>query len=202
MASTGATADMSGEMAKVVESLELAHTEIGKLKKYLDQKFTLETELEKRIEGLERENQEVRDYAADQEEYVLQVDSTSRRRNVVISGLSEAKGESSDALTIKVFKFLQPFIETLELDDIDCTYRLGKKMGKNRPIICKFVKEKTRNEVYAIHSELNDADSATRVFLNDDLPQLRIISKLAKSKKIPVSYQNDKIAVNNITYML
>lgn len=46
------------------------------------------------------------------------------------------------------------------------------------------------------------------MYLNDDLPQLinerrskfRIISKLAKSQKIPVSNQNSQITVNNVTY--
>lgn len=208
MASITVTPEMSSETKSIIESLEMAHAEIEKLKKYLDIKFTNEAELEKRIEILERENQEVKDYASDLEEYVLQLDSSTRKRNIVISGLSEGKGESSDALAIKVFKFLQPYMETIELEDIDCTYRLGKKMGKSRPVLCKFLKEKTRNEVFAIRSELNDTDSLTRVYLNDDLPQLinerrsnfRIISKLAKAQKIPVSYQNDRITVNNITY--
>lgn len=60
----------------------------------------------------------------------------------------------------------------LEVDDIDCTYRLEKKMGNNRPVLCKFVKEKTRNNAFAIRFELNDSDSPTQVYLNDDLPQL------------------------------
>lgn len=196
------------EIGEIVNSLEMAHCEIEKLKKYLDQKFTLENELEARIERLERENQEIRDYAADIEEYVLQVDSSSRKRNIVISGLGENKGENSDSLVMRVFKYLQPYLETLGIEDIDCAYRLGKKTGKARPILCKFAKEKTRNDIYAIRSALNDTESTTKVYLNDDLPQLinerrskfRIISKIAKMQKIPVSYQNNQITVNNITY--
>lgn len=49
------------EIGEIADSLEMAHCEIEKLKKYLDQKFTLENELEARIEKLERENQEIRD---------------------------------------------------------------------------------------------------------------------------------------------
>lgn len=192
----------------IVDSLEMAHCEIEKMKKYLDKKLTLETELEARIAKLERENQEIRDYASDIEEYVLQLDSSTRKRNIVISGLGENKGETSDSLVMRVFKFLQPYLETLGIGDFDCAYRLGKKTGKPRPILCKFSKEKTRNDVFAIRSALNDTESTTKVYLNDDLPQLinerrskfRIISKLAKSQKIPVSYQNSQITVNNITY--
>lgn len=130
------------EIGEIADSLELAHCEIEKLKKYLDKKFTLEIELEARIDKLERENHEIRDYAADIEEYVLQLDSSTRKRNIVISGLGENKGETSDSLVMRVFKFLQPYLETLGIGDLDCAYRLGKKMGKTRPILCKFKKEK------------------------------------------------------------
>lgn len=109
---------------------------------------------------------------------------------------------------MRVFRFLQPYLETLGIEDIDCAYRLGKKTGKARPVLCKFAKEKTRNDVYAIRTALNDTESTTKVYLNDDLPQLiserrskfRIISKIAKMQKIPVSYQNNQITVNNVTY--
>lgn len=61
----------SKEIKDIAESLELAHNEIAKMKKYLDQKFEYESSLEKRIEMLEKENREIRDYASDIEEYVL-----------------------------------------------------------------------------------------------------------------------------------
>lgn len=192
----------------LAESLELAHAEIEKLKKYLDTKFSSEASLEKRVIALEAEIQEIKDYATELEDYILQLDTASRKRNLVITGLSESKGESSDFLVLKVFNFFQPYVSTLETTDIDCAYRIGKKSAKSRPIICKFVCEKTRNEVYAIRNELNDDASTTKVYLNEDLPQIinnrrsdfRAIMKLAKAKKIPASYQNNKITVNNITY--
>lgn len=123
--------------------------------------------------------------------------------------MSESKKETSDFLTIRVFKFVQPYLETYKPEDIDCAFRLRKKSGKGRPILCKFAKEKTRNDIYAIRTELNDADTPTKVYINDDLPQLinerrsdfRTIMKLAKSQDVPVSYQNSKITVNNVTYI-
>lgn len=195
-------------MKNIAESLELAHSEIEKMKKYLNVKFENEAALEKRIDALEKENREIRDCASDIEEYVLQVDSSSRKKNIVISGLGEIKKESTESLIITVFKYLHPYLDTLEIGDIDCAYRLGRKTTRSRPILCKFQKEKTRNDIYAIRSALNDTESTTKVYLNDNLPQLinerranfRIISKLAKSQNIPVSYQNSKITVNNLTY--
>lgn len=192
----------------LADSLELAHAEIAKLKKYLDMKFSSEATLEKRVLALEAEIREIKEYAAELEDYILQLDSASRKKNLVITGLSEAKGESTDFLVLRVFNFFQPYVSTLDTTDIDCAYRLGKKSAKSRPIVCKFVCEKTRNEVYAIRSELNDDASTTKVYLNEDLPQIinnrrsdfRAIMKLAKAKKIPASYQNNKITVNNVTY--
>lgn len=100
------------------------------------------------------------------------------------------------------------YVESLELSDTDCVYRLGKRGGRSRPILCKFVKEKTRNDVAAIKMTLNDEDSEKKIYLNDDLPQLindrranfRTIVKLAKSQNIPATMSNSKITVNNVTY--
>lgn len=201
--------DFSSEESRdIANSLEMAHAEIAKLKKYLDAKFESEATLEKRVLALEREIIELRQYATELEDYILQLDTTSRKRNLVITGLTENKGESTDFLSLKIFNFFHPYVATLETTDIDCAYRLGKKSGKSRPVICKFVCEKTRNEVYAIRSELNDDNASPKVYLNEDLPQLvnnrkadfRTIMKLAKSKKIPASYQGNKLTVNNVTY--
>lgn len=211
MASKGkvdVSSDAPKEIKEIVESLELAHSEIEKMKKHLDLKFQNEAALEKRIQTLEKENRKIMDYASDIEEYVLQVDSSSRKKNIVISGLSETKKESTESLIMLVFKYLHPYLETLEISDIDTAYRLGKRSARNRPILCKFQKEKTRNDLYSIRSALNDSEATTKVYLNDDLPQLinerranfRIITKLAKSQNIPVSYQNNQITVNNLTY--
>lgn len=198
----------SEETRDIADSLEMAHAEIEKLKKYLELKFTSEASLEKRILALETEIREIKEYATELEDYILQLDSASRKKNLVITGLSESKGESADFLALRVFNFFQPYVSTLDTTDIDCTYRLGKKSSKSRPIICKFVCEKTRNEVYSIRNELSDDASTTKVYLNEDLPQIinnrrsdfRAIMKLAKAKKIPASYQNNRITVNNVTY--
>lgn len=189
----------------IEDSLNLAHKEIEKLKSHLDKCYNLEADFERRLSLLEEENAATRAYAADLEEYILSLDSATRKRNLVISGLSEGKKETTDSLLILVYNFIQPYIETFELDDIDIVYRLGRPTGRSRPILCKFVREKTRNDVAAIRPSLSDDDSEKRIYLNDDLPQLinerksdfRTILKLAKAKNIPASANNSKITVNN-----
>lgn len=198
----------SQESTDLADSLEMAHAEIGKLKKYLDAKFESEASLERRVSTLENELREINVYVAELEDYILQVDTSSRKKNLIITGLNESKGETSDFLILKILNFFQPYASTLEMSDIDSAYRLGKKSGKSRPIVCKFLSEKTRNDIYSIRNELGDDEATTRIYLNEDLPQLvnnrksdfRTIMKLAKAKKIPVSYQNNKITVNNVTY--
>lgn len=157
------------------------------------------------MSALERENAETKAYAEDLEDYILTLDSATRKRNLIISGLGEDKGESPDTLPLVVYKFVQPYVE---LSDIDCAYRLGKKDGKSRPVLCKFVKEKVRNTVASIRTNLNEEDNQAKIYLNDDLPQLLNerrakfpkIVKLAKAKKIPASMSNNKVTVNSVSY--
>lgn len=196
------------EIIEIKKSLNYAHKEIEGLKRNLDDCLGQNSEFERRLAALEKENAETKSYAEDLEDYILTLDSATRKRNLIISGLSEEKGETPDTLPLTVYKFIQPYINVIELSDIDCAYRLGKKDGKPRPILCKFVKESMRNSIAAIRNNLNEEDSQQKIYLNDDLPQLlnerrakfRTVVRLAKAKKIPASIGNNKVTVNNITY--
>lgn len=200
------------EHSDFAKSLEHAHQEIKDLKSRLDRALTNDAEFERRLSLLEKENAEIKAYAEDLEDYILTLDSATRKRNLIIAGFSEEKNESNESIALRVFNFLQTYVDTLDFNDIDCAYRLGNpshsSSKSSRPILCKFVREKTRNMVASIRSSLNDDDSETRIYLNDDLPQLlnerratfRTIMRLAKSKKIPASMQGNKITVNSITY--
>lgn len=196
------------EIIEIKKSLNFAHKEIESLKRNLDDCLGQNSDFERRLAALEKENAETKSYAEDLEDYILTLDSATRKRNLIISGLSEAKGETPDTLPLTVYKFIQPYVNILELSDIDCAYRLGRKDGKSRPILCKFIKESMRNSVAAIRNNLNEEDSQQKIYLNDDLPQLlnerrakfRTVMRLAKSKNIPASIGNNKVTVNSITY--
>lgn len=192
----------------LVQSLNFAHKEIENLKSTLDDYCTRNADFDRRLTEMEHENRDLRSYTEELEDYILTLDSATRKRNFVITGLAETNGESSDSLVLLVYNFLQPYMETLDISDFDCAYRLGKQYGQTRPILCKLLKESIRNDICAIRANLNDEDNETKVYLNDDLPQLmierkakfRMVVKLAKSQKIPASSTNTKLTVNNVTY--
>lgn len=196
------------ENADLLKSVEYAHKEIEKLKSSLDKCRSDNADFDRRLTLIEEENKSLKAYAEELEDYILTLDSATRKRNFIITGLAETGDESSDSLILLVYNFLQPFLETIDISDFDCAYRLGKKGGNSRPILCKMVKESIRNDICSIRNSLYDEDSEVKVYLNDDLPQLmierkaafRMIVKLAKSKKIPASASNSKLTVNNVTY--
>lgn len=198
--------------AELVKSVNHAHAEIDRLKAHLDKCFGHQAEFERRLQLVEKQNYELKLYAEDLEDHILSLDTASRKKNLIITGLSEEQGETNEALPLRIYNYLMPYIETIDISDIDCAYRLGKSTGRgndrSRPILCKFTKEQARNDLAAIRPNLNDVDSVSRIYQNDDLPQavnerkakFRLITKMAKQKKIPVSSNNDKITVNSITY--
>lgn len=197
------------EINDLTESLNRAHREINSLKNHMDDCLRRQSEYDRRLLEVEKIAAETKAYAEDLEEYILNLDCATRKRNLVISGLSDEKNEKPDSLLLRVYNFLSQYVETLDYSDMDCAYRLGKySKSSTRPVLCKFLKEKTRNECYAIRTSLNDDDSSKKIYLNDDLPQLmkerrrdfRTIIKLAKEQKIPASGGLNKITVNNITY--
>lgn len=79
------------EISKIRTSLEFAHKEIENLKRNLDDCLGQNSEFERRLSALEKENEETKSYAEDLEDYILTLDSATRKRNLIISGLAEEK---------------------------------------------------------------------------------------------------------------
>lgn len=135
-----------GDHTDFIKSLEHAHAEIEKLKTALDNALVWDAEFERRLSQLERENAEIKSYAEDLEDYILTLDSATRKKNLIIAGFAEERGESNESITLRVYNFLQPYVETLDITDIDCAYLLGNTSRSNtkspRSNLCKFVKEK------------------------------------------------------------
>lgn len=197
---------MMAENKDLTDSLSMAHNEISKLRNHIEDCLSRQAEFDRRLIEVEKESAETKAYTEDLEDYILNLDSSTRKRNLVISVMSDDRNESIAILLIRVCNFLQQYVETLEFADLDCAYCLGKfSNSSTRPVLCKFIKEKTRNDCYTLRMNLNDDDNMKKIYLNDDLPQLmnerrktfRTIVKLAKEKKIPASAELNKITVNN-----
>lgn len=95
--------------------------------------------------------------------------------------MEEVDKETSEVLCEYLFELFSQYIDTLEFADFDFAYRLGNQYTSRkycRPILVKFAKEATRNQI-----------AGTRSRLGDDEPQ-----------NIPSKISGDKICVNNITY--
>lgn len=107
-----------------------------------------------------------------------------------------------------VFNVIQTIFDTFIYDDIDVAYRVGRKGSGPRPILVKFVKEQTRNEVNRRRSNLKDSDETKTLFLNEDLPaktnqqraELRCIVEHAKSKKVHAKSMGNRISIDNKVY--
>lgn len=153
------------ENKEIMKSLNMAHHEINKLKSNIDDVLGRQSEYDMRLLELEKIAAETKAYAEDlySEPWLCY-----RKKNL---GFSDDKNESNEAFLIRVYNFLSQYVETLDIADLDCAYRLGKYSNSStRPILCKFLKEKSRNECYAIRTSLGDDDNSKKIYLNDDLP--------------------------------
>lgn len=129
------------ENAEMLKSLQFANHKINRLKSSMDKIFIQNADFERRLLLIEQENWDIKAYAEVLEDYLRSLDTATRKKNFVITGLAETGDDSSDALVLLVYNYLQPFLDTIDISDFDCAYRLGKSKNMARPILCKLVKE-------------------------------------------------------------
>lgn len=199
------------EIADMKTSLTLAHKNHEELSLEVKRLASALLETDREITSLKDTNAKLFAYTKDLEDSILAVDTSSRKKNLIITGVGEVSNETSEILCEYLFELFSQYIDTLEIADFDLAYRLGNQNTSRkhpRPILVKFTKESTRNLVAGTRSSLGDDESLSSVFLNDDLPkkandrriELRMVLKLAREQNIPAKISGDKICVNNITY--
>ena len=106
-----------------------------------------------RMDSLEEELVATRARLAEAEQRLDDVENQRRRNCVVISGVPETTGESTDELVVDVGR-----AAGLELspDSLDATHRLGKPQpGKARPILARFVRNSMRQQLNDRRKELS-----------------------------------------------
>lgn len=99
--------------------------------------------------------------------------------------------------------------DTLVYEDIDIAYRIGKKKSDMpRPILIKFSRESTRNEINKKRRYLNDTDTTKGSYLNEDLPSklnqrrsdIRSIVNNARAKNFDAKAMGDRFTIENAVY--
>ena len=94
----------------------------------------------------------------------------SRRDNIRVYGVEEKADECTNTIIVKLAHDMGVEIEEQELS---VSHRLGRKTGKPRPIIAKFVRRDTKTKMMREKKELRGLSGYRHVFLNDDLTTLR-----------------------------
>lgn len=223
-------ANLVSEITELKKSLSYLHDHVRAQDKKLSQCLKNEKDTSSLILKLQRDHSDLVKYTYFLEEYCLDLDTKSRKKHLVLTGIAETpeenkpkrvpfSGEENEnemetdesaynptigvALTV-----LQSIHETLIYDDIDVAYRVGRKGLGPRPILIKFVKEHVRNEVNKKRIHLKDSDDTKQSFLNEDLPikinqqrsELRCIVDHAKSKNVNAKVLGNRILVANKTY--
>lgn len=106
--------------------------------------------------------------------------------------------------------YIQACFADLEIADLDYCYWLGAQVGKNRsrPILVKLMQEEDRREVLKNRKLLSNTRDYSKVFINEDLPQvvndrkanIRSVHQNAISKGQNSKMAGTRITVNNIMY--
>lgn len=204
--------DVKRVVQEMKHSLEVAHSDNGDIK---NQVSGFEDELKfvkQRLSSLEMEMRSMRGYVSELENYCVSLDSALRKHHLIISGVTETKGES---LSLIAYRILSICCISLELTDLDYSYRIGapphsqKKGGpRHRPILVKLVREDHRRQIYQNKLALKQTQEYNSVYLNEDLPKIiaqkradiRSVYLNAKKKGHVTKMIGSKISVDNITY--
>lgn len=223
--------DIAIRFANYENTLEYLSSHVKQLDGQLAECINFSKQTAAALHRLQREHFSLAYYTEKLEKYCLELDSNSRKRHLIITGVTEeiseagsgkapvegAEGENSNeyqedssynACHEVIFKFLSNILDTLNYEDIDIAFRVGKRGPSPRPILVKFAKESTRNEVSRRRRDLKEVEEFKGVYMNDDLPQklnqqqgeLRAVLKLAKSKNMNARKVGNKISIDNKVY--
>ena len=122
-------------------------------------------------------------------EKIMQIERRNTRKNVLIAGIDEVKGENCKAIASKLFK------NKLTIEDevrIKAAYRIGK--GDNRPIVVRLNDVTDKGTIFKNVNKLRKSKSEQdkKVFINDHLPEQ--LAERQKRQKQIVKYNKTLIA--------
>ena len=106
-----------------------------------------------RVSALEGELEDTRARLSEAERRLEELEDGTRRSSVIISGIPETAAETTDSLVMDIGKAAGLH---LSASDLDRSHRLGRALpGKSRPILARFIRSKTRDEVFQKRKELS-----------------------------------------------
>ena len=96
------------------------------------------------------------------------VEGNSRRDNIRVYGIDETADECTNTIIVKLAHDMG-----VEISEQELSHRLGRKTGKPRHIIAKFVRRDTKTKMMRSKKDLRGLSGYRNVFLNDDLTTLQ-----------------------------
>ena len=137
---------------------------------------------------------------------ILQLETYSRRSNLVIEGVEELEGEVCPQIVSETLH--KYFKITVSQASIDKAHRIGRAFGdRPRPIMVRFTSHTTRDNV--LYAARSSKDTPMNIFVNEDLPSevksqradLRSVANHARSVGARfVKLQGDKLTIDNRVY--
>lgn len=224
--------DIYKKFASYDNSLEFLSEHVRQLDSKLTDCSEYQRQTAAALHKLQREHSQLVYYTETLEAYCLELDSNSRRKHILLSGIAEETGErkvpfeggetdenamdddrdyednSYNPSHDVAYKILSNLTETLNYEDIDTAFRVGRKGNTPRPILVKFTRESVRNDICKMKRNLREFEDFQSIYVNDDLPpkisrqhkDLRSVVNLAKSKQMDAKKIGNKITINDQTY--
>lgn len=140
------------------------------------------------------------------EERIERMENRERKRNIVVKGIPEGRGERREVTEDKVKRMID---SQMEIKDIraDMIIRIGKEAeGRNRPILVKCADEMEKKRIIAGRTKLK----GSKIFLEEDLSyevrqKRKKLWHLAKKNEVDnkeIRWRDDKILIRGRRYEL
>lgn len=165
-------------------------------------------DLQHAFSGLQNDNIAIREEFHKKDRERDEIDKEVRKKNLVISGLTEELNENLYTRSVTVLKSI---CDAIQQEDIDCVYRVGTPTtGKTREVIVELFSKYVKESVLKGRKKLRDNESTRNIWINEDLPHrtrkvkgvMRDIVRRAGEIGIPCELSGDRISCNNVTYSM
>lgn len=152
---------------------------------------------------VKQENTKLKEQNAKQEIRIAALERVTRKKNLVIKGVTEDENESFEETEKKIETLLRKIGVDMNTDtDVDEIRRIGiHKAGKSRPIIMKLTKEKQKTDIQKKARNLK----GTEIWIDEDYTkeiqeerkQLIPYLKEARQKGFKAQLRYNKLIINN-----